>query len=175
MEQIHRIAIRKSWTTIIRSLTAGQLTRVVDVLVEHGILTMGMKEDIECQTPTSAKVRQLLTIMQRRGPRAFQLFIESLLACEASHLAATLMSNIETDVPSPREVAARVEVTPSESTSVATSEDPMKCNICTELDISIALNPCGHTLCSACGVQVLRDNRCCFCRQPVTNTIRIFL
>ena len=57
---------------------------IVDFLTENSILTMGMREEIDRANPTTAKVRQLLNIIQRRGPLAFQTFVDSLLACQAT-------------------------------------------------------------------------------------------
>jgi len=179
MEQRHRNAIRKSWTTVIRSLTSDQMTCILDILVERTILTMGMREDIECEHRTTNKVRQLLFIIQKRGPRAFPSLLDSLVSCEANDLATTLMSNIENDASPPmnRRIIEpeTIPVIDTESRGSGDAEDRVTCSICMERDISIALSPCGHTLCFNCGDRVLRDNVCCFCRRGVSNTIRIFV
>ena len=136
-----------------------------------------------------AKNRQLMSIVQKRGPLAFQTLVDSLLVCSANHLAETLVSNIEYDTSSKNTLTAshtRQNIcTPSEKNSVDEQsntlisaleiDDKITCNICMENVISVALNLCGNTFCSACGDRFQRERTCCYCKQHLFNMIRIFV
>jgi hypothetical protein len=47
-----------------------------------------------------------------------------------------------------------------------------KCGICIENDVNCAFNPCGHTVCSGCAVNI---NRCHVCRTYINAKIKIYL
>jgi hypothetical protein len=47
-----------------------------------------------------------------------------------------------------------------------------KCGICIENDVNCAFNPCGHTICGGCAVNI---NRCHVCRSFINGKIRIYL
>lgn len=53
---------------------------VVDKLMDYGILTEGMRQDIEAERTKDDKNRKLLEIVPRRGPKAFQAFLKALVA-----------------------------------------------------------------------------------------------
>lgn len=165
MEQVHRTAIRKSWTTIINSLTSDQIISVSDYLTEQNILTMAMREEIECEPRTSSKTRSLLNIIQKRGPRAFEALVDSLLRSGANHVTSVLLSNAGESVPETR----NGRFTDTEHT------DHVICNICMENTITVAFDPCGHTMCSECGERCMRQTKCCYCRHDVIRMIRIFI
>lgn len=173
MEDVHRTAIRKSWTTIINSIIAEQTLCIVDFLVENEILTMSMRDQIICEKLDVAKNRTLITILQRRGPQAFQLFIESLLQNNLNHVADKILSNVSGRGNTPRSMTASNNTTVSTTNSI--NEDTNICNICMDNRISVTLDPCGHTLCSTCGDIFLRKHECCYCKQYVTKLITIFL
>ena len=177
MEKSHRNAIRKSWTFIINTLTTEQNSCIMDYLMEKHILTTNMREEIECVKTTSDKNRKLLSIIPRRGPRAFELFIDSLYRYDLNFVAEYIMSNIEfLD-----ETVPNIQIQPIISDVVTVQAvinnetDTTLCNICMDNMISVALNPCGHTFCSTCGDIFLLQRECCICKQTVTNTLRIFL
>ena len=201
MEDIHRTAIKKSWTTLINSITNDQLSNIMDFLVENEILTFGMKEEIECEQITSNKNRKLMTIIPKRGPRAFGLFVEALLQNRLNHIVDVLLSNVMVpptrvepvavipsthdlpppvvepvaDIPSTHDLSGpSITATPTTIHSTL-QNDATECNICMSDTISVALTPCGHTLCSSCGDRFWREGTCCFCKQPVANFIRIFI
>ena len=160
MEQVHRNAIRKSWTTIVNSLTSDQVDSVVDNLTEQNTLTMGMRETIDCETRVMAKIRCLLSIVQKRGPRAFQTLVDSLLRSGANHVVDVLLFN--TDEPVIKEASY-------------TAPESVTCNICMENDISVTFIPCGHTFCSECGERLFRQKKCCYCHQDTTEMLQIFI
>ena len=186
MEQSHRNAIRKCWTILVKSFTNDQLINIVDHLTEQNILTMGMRETIECEQSTTTKTRVLLTIIQKRGPLTFQHFVDALLLNDAVYVADILLSN----VPSHDRPSTSIQVPPEgpRSTIQAPSEtirrerptetevpDPVSCTICMENAISVTFDPCGHTMCHLCGDRISRQNTCCFCHQPITRMIPIYI
>ena len=191
MEQRHRNAIRKCWTILVRSLTHDQLTNIVDHLTEQNILTMGMRETIECEQSTTTKTRVLLTILQKRGPLTFQHFVDALLLNDAVYVADILLSNV--DLPSLDRPSTSIQVPPEvprqdrstieepneeirrERPSETEVPDPVTCTICMENAISVTFDPCGHTLCPSCGDRISRQNTCCFCHQSITRMIRIYI
>ena len=48
----------------------------------------------------------------------------------------------------------------------------MSCIICLERDSQIVLNPCGHTYCEPCSLQL---NKCGICRSSITDRIKFYL
>lgn len=178
MEQHHKTAIRKSWTTLVQSLTHDQVVNMIDHLTTHDMLTMSMRETIECETQTTAKIRALLTIIQKRGPRAFTTFVDALLHAGAGHVTEKLLANVSTpELPTPRPTVAPPTPHPVAAT-VQDTNDSMICNICLDNRISVAFDPCGHTVCSTCADR-LTINRlrmsCCYCHTPIVRNIRIFI
>ena len=167
MEDIHRKAIRKSWTTLINSITNEQTSHMMDYLVENEVLTMGMREEIEYERKTSDRNRKLFGLIPKRGPRAFQTLVDALLQNGLNHIVEKLLSNVIETPPVPDTTAILpTDTTPSDNTT--------ECNICMTYTISVALTPCGHTLCSSCGDRIVRQGECCFCKQSVTNVQRIY-
>ena len=59
-------------------MTETPVDPVVRYLVEKRILNDEQAEDILCQNMAKNKVRQLLMILVRRGPRAFSAVVEAL-------------------------------------------------------------------------------------------------
>jgi len=192
MEGIHRDGIRKSWTSIINNLSSENVSYITDFLVSNNILTLSMKEEIECEKLTSSKTRRLLTIIVRRGPKAFQALIESFLFNNLSHIADIVLSNVEENVPEHSRVINTL-TTPyntslqnnivQDRTSSSTvnrsggpsTNDLCQCNICFENRITIALDPCGHTLCRVCSENIRNTRMCCYCRQHIRNFITIYI
>ena len=158
----------------------------MDYLMEKTILTPSMREVIECVTTTSAKNRKLLSIIPRRGPRAFEIFVDSLFLNDLNFMAEYLLLHVvepqEDTIQASTPVNIQTETTHSDRNDVVTAQaenstqvDHTECNICMNDTISVALNPCGHTLCSSCGDTFLQQRSCCFCKQRVTSLIRIYI
>lgn len=191
MENVHRRAITKSWVTLVHSLTSEHTMRIMDFLVENDILTVGMREAIECERTTSAINRKMLDIVKRRGPHAFGIFVEALLQNDLNHIADVLLFNVNVPSQNTRGIVSHPGVTQQNNTSrrenseVAprfkqespneSNDECTECNICMSDRIAVALAPCGHTLCSSCGDRFLRERSCCFCKQRVVSLIRIYI
>lgn len=53
------------------------------------------------------------------------------------------------------------------------NRNPLICKICLENNLNIAFIPCGHSIaCQPCAIKV---NRCCYCRIPITNQLKLFI
>ncbi|XP_062587644.1 caspase-2-like [Saccostrea cucullata] len=87
MEHRHREAIRKNWTFLLENLIVDEL---MDFLISHSILTENMKEEVEIQRTRREKATQLLFIVQKRGPQAFQTFVDGLKECQMGFIAERL-------------------------------------------------------------------------------------
>ena len=195
MENVHRLAIQKSWTSIINSLSCKETSSVIDYLVEHNILTIGLSEGIKCEKHVLEQNRKLMSTLQRRGPSAFEIFIEALLQNDLNHIADIVLSNVRENKNTGQTTTTTVSMggadpktfTPAQSTTgsnpidkavardVNLIMDNTECNICMDNKISVALNPCGHTFCSDCGHTFLTQKTCCYCHQSVSSLIRIFV
>ena len=184
MENVHKIAIQKSWTSIINSLSCKDTSSVVDYLVEHDILTMGLSEVIKCEKHILEQNRKLMSTLQRRGPRAFEIFIEALLQNDLNHIADIVLSNVRDSRLTTRTTLSMGGTDPktvtqsttgSKAVDKAATTDKTECNICMDNKISVALNPCGHTFCSDCGHTFLTQKTCCYCHQSVSSLMRIFV
>ena len=176
MEEVHRRAIRRSWTKIIDSVMPEQLVGMMDYMLENGILNMGMRDDILCERLESDKNRKLLSIVMKRGPRAFQIFVESLLQNDLNDLADIVLSHVEdTPAPIPPLPPTVPEPRPQLVNDSSNNVENNECAICMDSQVSVVLIPCGHTLCSQCGETVMRQKSCCFCKQDVVTLNRFFL
>ncbi|XP_062576248.1 death domain-containing protein CRADD-like [Saccostrea cucullata] len=87
MEHRHREAIRKNWTFLLENLIVDEL---MDFLISHSILTENMKEEVEIQRTRREKATQLLFIVQKRGPQAFQTLVDGLKECQMGFIAERL-------------------------------------------------------------------------------------
>ena len=180
MEEIHRSAIRKSWTSIIKNVSSKDASCIMDFLLQQNILTMGMVDEINCERYTADKTRKLMSIVQRRGPMAFETFINSLIQNDLMHIAEIVLNNVSDDNKS---IQNNEEHTSNNvlfnqilgNTNEVNNEDVFLCSICMESRISVTLNPCGHTFCASCGDIFVNQGICCNCQQPVLNSIKIFL
>ena len=156
MEDVHRNAIRKSWTSIINNLLSKDISYISDFLLGRNILTMGMVDEIDCETYTADKTRKLMSIVQRRGPTAFETFINSLIQNDLMHIAEIVLNNVSEDNTSIQKDRNHTSNTVLinqiiDSVNEDKNEDALLCCICMESKISVTLNPCGHTFCASCG------------------------
>ena len=184
MENIHRLALKKSWTSIINSLSLEDTSSVIDYLVERDILTICLSERIKCERHILEQNRTFLTILQRRGPRAFETFIEALLHNGLDQIAEIILSHVskagntkthkngaETNI-----TAQTITGSNDETKDVTTNTtDTTECQICMDNKISVAFIPCGHVYCARCGDIFLKQNSCCYCKQNVTSLIKIYV
>ena len=87
MQQEHKKRLTKNYVLLVNETP---VTRVVDELVQRGILNEEMREMIHHQPTRKSKARTLLGILPRRGPQAFDAFCSSLLTVERTDLVNVL-------------------------------------------------------------------------------------
>ncbi|CAG2203040.1 LZTFL1 [Mytilus edulis] len=75
MQEEHRQSLKRNYVQLVKE-TPTDL--VVDHLYQNGILTDEMREEILQNSNSYSKTRQLITTLQRRGPRAFECFCTAL-------------------------------------------------------------------------------------------------
>ena len=81
MESVHKELLRSKHSGLIEAIQ--HVDQVVDKLVEFGLLTKQMKADIMEKPQTMFdRVRELLTLLPRRGPLAYTLFCQALEGCD---------------------------------------------------------------------------------------------
>ena len=78
---------------VVRSMVETPAESVADYLRQSGILTDELWEDVVYQNTEKNKVRQLLMILVRRGPKAFSTFVEALRSSDCEDLADLLECN----------------------------------------------------------------------------------
>ncbi|KAL5013987.1 hypothetical protein ScPMuIL_008257 [Solemya velum] len=92
MDDRDRNILRKNRTFILDNLQ--NVKSVVDILFEKEALTEEMKDEILIGKKTlKNKVRALIDILPKRGPTAFQCFIEALEESQNQHLVKQLAPN----------------------------------------------------------------------------------
>ncbi|XP_059905122.1 death domain-containing protein CRADD [Gadus macrocephalus] len=77
MDQAHREVLRKQRLYLSNQILVSDT--IVQFLYQENILTASHVEEIESQNTSKRKTLSLLDVLPTRGPRAFDLFMESLL------------------------------------------------------------------------------------------------
>jgi len=75
MEVRHRQILQTHWVTIIQDLEPNE---VLDTLIARGVVDGNQRESIQNGNTRYERGRELLTVLQRRGPHAFSGFLEAL-------------------------------------------------------------------------------------------------
>jgi len=83
-----RTAIEINFAFIINELIVNE--ELLTVLQQEGILTQNMYEIIEDNVTSSSKASNLIRILRKRGPRAFQIFLNALTETHQDHIAQVL-------------------------------------------------------------------------------------
>ena len=94
MEDTHKETIRRNWTYLLENMMMDEL---LDDMYAREVLTEGMREEIEVKSTRREKVTQFLFTLQKRGPRAFQKFLDGLRACSMEFIAEQLESTVQTE------------------------------------------------------------------------------
>lgn len=87
MEDIHRQALTESLTFLKDNLLVKE---VLDHLVEENIITFDLKQAINFAVTDGDKVSELVCMLPKRGPRAFEAMLKSLRATSQEHVATHL-------------------------------------------------------------------------------------
>ncbi|OPL33724.1 hypothetical protein AM593_01823, partial [Mytilus galloprovincialis] len=84
MEDKHRKILQESFAFLIKNLP--NVATICDTLYQDGILTSGMNDTIQHKKPApTAQIRELLSILPRRGKQAYGSFIKALVESENTH------------------------------------------------------------------------------------------
>ena len=166
MEDIYRTAVKKTWDFIINTVTEEQASNVIDHLVENNVLDTSTKEWIKREKSKVPINRKLFGLVSKKGPVAFQGLVHALLQNQLNLIADKLLSNLGTQSSDPTSVTTSPNTKP---------DDITQCNICMSDSKSVAFIPCGHTSCISCGNRFLNEGTCCFCKQTVTDILRIYI
>ena len=67
---------------------------LLDYLLSHSIISDNMKEEVEIQGTRREKATQLLFIIQKRGPQAFQALLNGLRECGMGFIAERLEQSV---------------------------------------------------------------------------------
>ncbi|CAC5377447.1 unnamed protein product [Mytilus coruscus] len=84
MEEKHRKILQESFAFLIKNLP--NVATICDKLYQDGILTSGLNDTIQHKKPApTAQIRELLSILPRRGRDAYGSFIKALVESENTH------------------------------------------------------------------------------------------
>ncbi|XP_056445612.1 death domain-containing protein CRADD isoform X1 [Gadus chalcogrammus] len=92
MDQAHREVLRKQRLYLSNQILVSDT--IVQFLYQENILTASHVEEIESQNTSKRKTLSLLDVLPTRGPRAFDLFMESLLQ-DFSWVRDSLLQQLE--------------------------------------------------------------------------------
>ncbi|XP_052003689.1 caspase-2-like isoform X4 [Xyrauchen texanus] len=95
MKEWERLALRRNSVTLCKEMVVDDL--LVQCLHQDEILTDSMAESIMAKPTSQGKSRHLLTLLPKRGPRAFSSFCAALTATEQLHLYRMLVEFTEKD------------------------------------------------------------------------------
>ena len=87
MNEVHRNTIRLCWVYLMKNMVYQEL---LDYFISVDIFTSDMCEQVEVERTTNDKNNQLLFILQRRGPTAFQIFLDGLRSTNQEFIAEHL-------------------------------------------------------------------------------------
>ncbi|XP_076085580.1 caspase-2-like isoform X2 [Mytilus galloprovincialis] len=86
MNDQHRNVLQKNFAYLIKHLS--NIDSICDELYQNGILTSSMQDSIKNKKPApSAQIRELLSILPRRGGEAYDYFIKALYEAENTGVA----------------------------------------------------------------------------------------
>ena len=94
MEKKHQEALRKNWVFLMDNLI---LDDVLDAMITKEIFTTSMGEEVSVKQTKKDKATHFLFTLIRRGPKAFDLFIESLRENSQDFIADQLIKTLNED------------------------------------------------------------------------------
>ena len=92
--QRKRDVLRKNRTYLSKNIRKTVMTEVVNFLQSRGVLTEDDKELILAEKNTSLKVFELLDMLERSGPNAFDAFVQALNSSGCGFVARYLQSEL---------------------------------------------------------------------------------
>ena len=91
MDETHRSILRQNWVYLVDNLIPDELA---DHLLADSIITNDMYEEIRVKPTKKEKITQLLFIIQRRGPHAFEKLLAGLRNTEQEFIADQLLHTL---------------------------------------------------------------------------------
>ena len=92
--QRKRDVLRKNRTYLSKNIRKTVMTEVVNFLQSRGVLTEDDKELILAEKNTSLKVFELLDMLERSGPNAFDAFVQALNSSGCGFVVRYLQSEL---------------------------------------------------------------------------------
>ncbi|XP_078511975.1 caspase-2 isoform X2 [Lissotriton helveticus] len=89
MQDAHQQALKKNRVSLAKQL---ELDELLELLVEEDVITMVMREAIEAKSGSFKQNIELLNLLPKRGPRAFEVFCEALHETKQGHLKQLLQN-----------------------------------------------------------------------------------
>ena len=124
MEQRHRDILRNNWVFLMENLT---LDYLLPILFQNRILSEDLIEQIKSENTSKLKNYAFLTILQRRGSKAFDACVQALVESDQNHVAERLMQQSSSSMASTTRTSQgnvlRHPEEPSNNTSASTLED----------------------------------------------------
>ena len=91
MERRHQEALRKNWVFLMDNLI---MDGVLDSMMSKEIFTSSMGEEVSVKQIRKDQVTHFLFTLIRRGPRAFDLFLEALRENSQDFIADQLVNTL---------------------------------------------------------------------------------
>jgi hypothetical protein len=91
MEKKHEEALRKNWVFLMDNLI---MDGVLDSMMSKETFTSGMVEEVSVKQTRKDKATQFLFTLIRRGPHAFDLFLEALRENSQDFIADQLVDTL---------------------------------------------------------------------------------
>lgn len=95
MEKRHQEALRKNWVYLMDNLILDDL---LDLMQEREIFTANMAEEVSVKQTRKDKATHFLFTLIRRGPKAFDMFIEALRETDQSFIADQVLTSLHEEM-----------------------------------------------------------------------------
>lgn len=88
MDNVHRETLRLNWVYLTENLSMNEL---LDHMLGQLVITDDMYEEIKVQSTKKEQITHFLLILPRRGPNAFDKFLEALRATSQGFIVDKLI------------------------------------------------------------------------------------
>lgn len=95
MEKRHQEALRKNWIFLMDNLILDDL---LDIMQEKEIFTTNMAEEVNVKATRKEKATHFLFTLIRRGPKAFDIFIEALRETDQGFIADKVLTSLNEEM-----------------------------------------------------------------------------
>jgi len=166
---ISRRSLNLSHRTLVNNINTHDLNMILSEIERTKFLTEAQIRDIKDLHVLSLQSRILLSKISRTGVNGYKKFTSILFHLEQFNLLQTLTDNEDTLV-TERNHQKKLKVDYELNSTACNSQQTIdtECKICMQATLSVAIIPCGHTLCYNCGEIILKDHICCFCKHRIS-------